>query len=159
MNNKGFTLVELLAVLVILGILAAILLVNFTNIFSLAQDKVFTTYEQSMKDSTIEYMVDTGNLPTNGKPLCVRLNILTKADTVNKTPAYLDKFKNPNGSDNCNDSSFVFVEIDNSSNTNDGHTDNNQKYKYKVCLDCNNYQSEDCSKVTKKQKQDICGLK
>ena len=160
MKNKGFTLVEMLAAIVILSILIAIVVLNFTNIFSSTQEKVFKTYESSMKDSTIEYIVDTGNLPTASKPLCVRLKTLTTPDTVNKLPAYLDKFNNPNSSDNCDNKSFIFVEVDKTKQNVDseGHVDNNKKFIYKVCLSCDNYQSEGCSQVTAAQKKNICGI-
>ena len=46
MKNKGFTLVEMLAAIVILSILIAIIVINFSNIFSSTQDKVYKTYEK-----------------------------------------------------------------------------------------------------------------
>jgi prepilin-type N-terminal cleavage/methylation domain-containing protein len=163
MKNKGFTLVEMLAIIVILAILAGIVLLNFSSILSSTQDKVFKTYEESMRDSTIEYIVDTGNIPTLSSPLCVRLTTLTSHDDVNKSPAYLSKFNNPNSSDTCDSKSFIFVEVDpENANRNktdsQGHTDNNKKFIYKVCLKCDNYTSEDCSKVTSDQVRNICGI-
>ena len=163
MKNKGFTLVEMLAALVILAILGAILVINFSNIFSSTQEKVFKTYEDSMKDSTIMYIVDTGKIPTKNNPLCVKLSDLVKSNPSTHEVAYLDKFNNPNSDDTCDKNSFIFVEVDpNSANRNntdsEGHTDNNKKFIYKVCLSCDNYKSEDCSKVTAAQKRNICGF-
>lgn len=163
MKNNGFTLVEMLAAIVILSILLAIIVINFTNIFSSTQEKVFTTYENSMKDATIEYIVDTGKIPSISTPVCVRLLTLVTPNTTLNEPAYLNKFNNPNGSDTCENKSFVFVEID-PANANrdktDGkqYTDNNKKFIYKVCLNCSNYQSEDCYQVSSDQVRNICGI-
>ncbi len=160
-NNKGFTLVELLAAIVIIAILGAIVVINFTGFLTSTQDKVFTTYEESMKSATIEYIIDTGDIPTSSRPTCVKLKTLTTGDTVTKSPAYLDEFTNPNSEDNCLANSFVFVEVDpeneNRNKTDSqGRTDNNKKFIYKVCLSCNNYKSEDCSKVTDLQRNKYC---
>ena len=160
-NNKGFTLVELLAAIVIIAILGAIAVVNFTGFLSNTQEKVFTTYEESMKSATIEYIIDTGNIPTSSTPVCVKLQTLTTGDTVTKSPAYLDEFANPNSDDKCITNSYVYVEVDpeneNRNKTDDqGRTDNNKKFIYKVCLSCNNYKSEDCSKVTDLQISKYC---
>ena len=81
----------------------------------------------------------------------------------NRPSSSYNKFNNPNSNDKCDKNSFIFVEVDpNSANRNktdsEGHTDNNKKFIYKVCLSCDNYKSEDCSKVTAAQKRNICGF-
>ena len=158
MNNKGFTLVELLATMVVLALIFGIVIVNVQNFLTSTQDKVFTRYEETMQTAAIEYIVDTGDLPTTSIPVCVKLSTLTKGDPTKKEAAYLDPFENPgNSNDDCMANSFVYVEVDpdsaNRNRTDDsGHTDNNKKYTYKVCLSCDNYKSEDCSKVTAAQR-------
>lgn len=160
MKNKGFTLVEMLAAIVIIAILGAIVVINFSNIFSSTQEKVFKTYEDSMKDASVMYIVDTGNLPTSSNPICIKLSDLVKNNPSTHEVAYLDKFNNPNSSDTCVTNSFIFVEVDPNRNNTDseGHTDNNKKFIYKVCLSCDNYTSSSCSEVTATQKRNICGL-
>lgn len=158
MNNKGFTLVELLATIVVLALVFGIVAINVQSFLTSTQDKVFTRYEETMKTAAIEYIVDTGDLPTTSIPVCVKLSTLTKNDPTKKEVAYLDPFENPgNSNDNCMTDSFVYVEVDpDSANRNrtddDGHIDNNKKYTYKVCLSCDNYKSEDCNKVTSAQR-------
>ena len=100
-NNKGFTLIELLAVIVILAILMGIIALNFSSIFSSTQDKVYKTYEDSMKTAAIEYIIDSGETPTKTKPLIIRLayfvgdeerkNPLTGV-MEKASPAYIDHF-------------------------------------------------------------------
>ncbi len=157
MKNKGFTLVEMLAAIVILSILIAIIVINFSNIFSSTQDKVYKTYETSMKDATIEYIIDSGEMPTRTTPMTISLKYLVgdearvnpKTGMAEKAkPAYLDHFHNPRSSDDCSTSSYVEVSYDDSRERTDseGHTDNNKNFKYKVCLICTtDYRSEGCN--------------
>ena len=159
MNNKGFTLIELLATIVILSILLAIIALNFGNIFSSTRDKVFNTYIESMRDATIEYIVDTGEMPTKTQPLYIRLAYLVgEEERLNPLsgkmekakPAYLDPFQNPSSDDKCLTNSFIKVELDldneGREKTDDkGRTDNNKRFKYSVCLKCDNYTSEGCN--------------
>lgn len=161
MKNNGFTLIELLATIVIIAIVGAIAVVNLNGFLTSTQEKVYKTYENSMKTAIIEYIVESGEPPTSSTPICVKLSKLVNPDTVNHIPAYLDKFTNPSGNDTCEEKSFIFVEVDNDNEHRDktddkGYTDNNRKYVYRICLSCDNYKSEDCSKVTASQKTNIC---
>ena len=159
-NNNGFTLIELLAVIVILAILMGIIALNFSNIFSSTQDKVYKTYEDSMKTAAIEYIIDSGETPTKSTPLIIRLAYFV-GDEARKNPltgvmekakpAYIDHFHNPKDTNDCTLNSFVKVEIDpekeNRERTDEeGRTDNNKNYLYKVCLYCeNSYISDACN--------------
>ena len=46
-NNKGFTLVELLAALIILGILSALAMPTVINMLSSSRDKLYVTDARS----------------------------------------------------------------------------------------------------------------
>ena len=55
-NNKGFTLVELLLVIVIMGIITAISIPLIRNIREGNEDKQYTTYTDSLKQSAKLYL-------------------------------------------------------------------------------------------------------
>ena len=88
MNNKGFTLVELLAMLVVLGILMAVSIPNITGI--LANNKLNVMRADATK------MVDTAKIkfssikeskrPTSGKCIVYALNALNDSGDINTGP-------------------------------------------------------------------------
>ena len=56
MNKKGFTLVELLATLVILGIVAGITVISLSSIFGSTKDKTEDVFVETLKDSLEMYL-------------------------------------------------------------------------------------------------------
>jgi len=148
-NNKGFTLVELLAVVVILTLVIGIAIGAYYGFYDNAKEKVFENYEQSMKDAAIQYIIDTGDMPTSGTPLRLTLKYLTgeKDNGKQLKKGFIDYFKNPdNNGDRCLDGSYVEVKVANREATTDGKIDYNKKYEYKVCLNCSisGYKTSGC---------------
>lgn len=58
MNRKAFTLVELLAVIVILGIILSIISVSVFNILEDSKENAYETQIEMLKASTKEYVSD-----------------------------------------------------------------------------------------------------
>lgn len=56
MNRRGFTLVELLATLVILGIVASIVLISVNGGFNNAKDKTEDVFVKTVKDAMDIYL-------------------------------------------------------------------------------------------------------
>ena len=56
MNKKGFTLVELLATIVIIALLAGIATVSYTSIVKQSSDRVFESYESTMHAEAVYKM-------------------------------------------------------------------------------------------------------
>ena len=68
MNKKGFTLVELLAVIVIIALLSSIAAVSYTTFVNSTRDRVYKTYEDTIKSAAEMYLIDNpGEIPGVGQ--------------------------------------------------------------------------------------------
>ena len=128
-NKKGFTLVELLAVIVIIALLSSIAAISYTAFVNNTRDRVYKTYEDTMKASAEMYLIDNpSEIPTVGERKCLYLNdLLSKND--------IEPIKNPKdsnddcSSDNEDDDSYILIER----GTN---VEGNFNLTYKVYLRC-----------------------
>jgi type IV pilus assembly protein PilA len=57
-NQKGYSLVELLAVIVILGIISSIGIISMTKVISIAKDQAFVGNAITLKDAAHLYLKD-----------------------------------------------------------------------------------------------------
>lgn len=77
MNKKGFTLVELLAVIVLLGLIALIAAPAITGIIKQSKDSLSDSQKQSIEMSAKNWATDNmGKLPSNGNCILVKLSTL-----------------------------------------------------------------------------------
>ena len=153
LNKKGFTLVELLAVVAILGILSGFAIMAVTSYKEKTRRKLYENYEKQMKDSTVNYINAHPDLvPAAGG----NINILTDdlisssfldpmndpLDSTLKCSGYI-KVKNISNisSNNSYDPSSGYDENGNIINSNTTNID----LTYKVCLQCKQYNSKTCS--------------
>ena len=84
MNKKGFTLVELLAVIAILALLVIIALPNVLSMFNKAKKDTFLTEAKSIfKESASKYISDNMHNSNEG-------NIYCKSETDSKNPLDMD---------------------------------------------------------------------
>ena len=84
MNKKGFTLVELLAVIAILALLVIIALPNVLSMFNNAKKDLFLTEAKNVfKESTRKYISDNMHNSNEG-------NIYCKSETDSKNPLDMD---------------------------------------------------------------------
>ncbi len=84
MNRKGFTLVELLATLVVLGIIVGITIVSVNGIFGSAKNKTQSVFEENIKDVLGAYInMNLRDFEFNNVEEC----------TVNKTHGVVNIYK------------------------------------------------------------------
>ncbi len=69
LNNKGFTLVEIMIVVVIIGLLAAMAIPAFQKVRSNSQDKAVTNNLRQLSSAADQYYLETGNTTVNSSDL------------------------------------------------------------------------------------------
>lgn len=125
-NKKGFTLVELLATVTILGILSTIAIVSVSGLLQKGRNKHYKTAEKQMIQAAQSYaQQNRGALPKtiNGTSE-IQLNTLI----ANK---YINELKDHTNKVNC-DPTNSKVTITKTSQTN---------YSYKAHLECGKYKT------------------
>ena len=132
MNNKGFSLIEILAVIIIIGVIATIAAPSVSKYISGSKLTTFVAYETSMEDAAKNAVLDCiGNnsskcdLPDKGETNDIDLNYLIKE-------GFIDEITPPKGG-KC-DLSKSFVRVENRGNLN---------YKFRVCLYCDDFTSDE----------------
>ena len=127
MKNKGFTLVELLGVIVVIAIVGGIATLAITNYIGNSKEKVYRNYVATLKTTVEDYLIDdfakNGNLlPNVGGSRTFTLNDLINAKVI-------EELKDPNGG-TCNQTTTIVTV------KRDVDTDINFNLTYDVYLDC-----------------------
>ena len=127
--SKGFTLIEMLASILIIGILVTIVLISANNLIKTSNLEYYNTSEKMMILASKDYFADYRSyLPKEvGKDTRVLLSALVLEE-------YIDMIKDVNGND-CDDKKS-YVDVEKTSNS---------EYLYKAHLVCDksNYETED----------------
>lgn len=142
-NDYGFTLVELLAVVVILAVLLAIAIPSYNGYISHTRSRAYSTAEESMVKAMNTVMLECVTDRTS--TFCKDKKFPTEVDEVVKIPlevlvskGYIDKVKDPKRSSQfCDEKeSYVYVKKEQNNKTNG--------YTYHACLKCHDYLSKEC---------------
>ncbi len=123
MSKKAFTLVELLAAIVIIALLSGIGVVSYRSVFRTAEERYYNTVESNVLLAGNDYFEDhRSELPTGEEYSEVLLSTLIDAK-------YIEDVKDTEGKVCRNGSVFAYRE--------------NNKFKYEACLfECGNYTSD-----------------
>lgn len=130
MNKKGFTLIELIATIVIISILTLVAVVSVSSVMKKTTERAYQNIEDAMQTAAQNYI-----LKGNG------IGVITSETLVDS--GFLEKPKDPKTKKVCSlKKSYVNVSKEEVSGT------VNEKYNYNVCLVCEDYKSEYCKDKT-----------
>ena len=118
-NNKGFTLIEIIGVIVILGIIAIIAFATYTNSLKDFRDSYYLNLENTIEKSGEEFFNDNRNYRPNTVLEAKKVNIGTL-----ESKDYISKVVDYNG-DECDTSSYVLIVKEGKGN-----------FSYHTCLAC-----------------------
>ena len=119
--NKGYTLIELLAAIVIISLISFIGIVSFKTFFDHSKENYYDTLESNILIAGNDYYLDhRDKLPTNDTASEISLG-----DLIDEK--YIETIKDSEGNVCKEGKVFSYRE--------------NNKYVYEVCLLCDNYQS------------------
>ena len=149
MKEKGFTLVELLAVIVILSIILAIVVPTYRSYMASSRNRAFKQAENALKTSASDALAQCITNPT-GEVLeyCkshrppdnqYQCDVAVGDELVKYN--YIDPIADPYHSGKYCDMSKSYVYVSNKTNIDD---EDNFDFVYKVCLVCGDRKSEDC---------------
>ena len=121
MNRKGFTLVELLAVIAIMGILSGVAIMAVTRYLNKSKEHAYDTIFNSVKDASINYILDQ-NIKITVTPTSINISDLVD-------DGYLETPLDPNKKNEaCNGNVSVVKK-----NSSDVETED---YQYTVNISC-----------------------
>lgn len=143
MNQKAFTLMELLAVVILLAILAAIATGAYYNHLSKSRQKSFEMAEKTLvndvKNAYADCLSGANNNFCNSHPDFGYQNETIYLKELIST-GYSERIKNPYNTDSYCDEDLSYIKVT-SNNTNA----NNHDISYQVCLVCGDNRSSTCS--------------
>lgn len=150
-KKNGFTLIEILAVIIILGVLMLIAVPAVTEYVTNSKSSTYQSYTEEMKGSAKNMMIDC---IANNDTSCVvpdkgQSTIVFLSELIDK--GYSDILKDPQGDGDC-DSTRSYIKV-----TNNGST--GADYTYETCLYCSKYETKStlCAKTSSDGDAPICG--
>lgn len=147
-NKKGYTMMELLAVIIILGILMTLAYVGVTKYLKQTKDTVYKDFEKNITAGAENYLVEhSSKIPKVGEKLVIDVSKLV-------CEGYIESLEDPvKTNKTCNIESYAII-------TRKDNTEYNMDIEYTACLKCSNYESPACSNsitgIPRLTKEDSC---
>ncbi len=130
-NKKGFTIVELLGVIVILTIITLIAIPSTSHLLKKSNESYINFTYENIKSAATEYVMDKNYSLDPEYTYEIRLK-----DLIDES--YIDPIKNPETKKNCNFQSS-YVNVTNKAKADDTH----KKLSYSICLVCGSFNGDD----------------
>lgn len=124
MNKKGFTLVELLAIIIVLGLILVIVVPKIFSTIQKSKEDIYKVKEHQLKKAAEDYTLYKNITMPNSIGDTITINI---TDLINEK--LINQIKDLNDDSICQ--GFVLVTKTNS-----------QNYSYSPCLTCTNYSTD-----------------
>lgn len=121
--NKGFTLVELLAVIVILGLISGIGIVAFSTLTARSESDYFVSLENNLELGASNYFANNRSARPTIDVVCSKVSLRTLVDAK-----YIDSATDNNGNTCDLENSYVYIK-----------RNANREYEYKSALVCGDY--------------------
>lgn len=129
-NNKGFTLVEILVAVVIMGILTGVAVPAVTHFIERSRQKSYETMEESLKDAAFNYAMNEGlDFDENSSSTWLDSDMLMEEKYLDSMVDPADKSKTCKG----------FVGIYNDGNVD---VDSVNDFVYCIYLKCSRYEND-----------------
>jgi len=137
MNKKGFTLVELLAVIIILGVISTVAVFSYNGFIQKSRNDAYKDNETTLK-AAAESLIAHCEATFSDKDYCVDIPLYNEEVEITMDKLVEGKFINKMV-DPSNSGSYCtgYVKVKNVSS-------DPLKLEYKTCLRCNDYKSSDC---------------
>ena len=147
MIKKGFTLVELLSVIVIIGVISMIAVGSYSAYIHTAKSTAYEAGENSMEGAAESLLIDCMTNLT-GSEACLKYSIpdigkqtkILLTDLV--TYQFMEPIQDPENESTTCDASRSYVLVTRNANASGSA---NYDIDYKGCLICSNYMSEGCT--------------
>ena len=142
MNKKGFTFIELLAVITILSVISLIAVISVSKYISKSKNQAYQSIEESMRIAAQNYVLKTR--PTFSTSASGKTLTLTTKTLVHD--GYLQQIIDPASKKACKGYSYVTITKTkvSASGKDASISDMNEKTRYDVCLICEDYISDTC---------------
>lgn len=143
MNRKGFTFIEMLAVVLLLGVLIGIAIPAYQNYIVTSRQRSYKTAEQSLIKSATDVLLECASHMSSEE--CANKEMPQQEGESTKVTlkemidsGYLKEIKDPKKSNQFCDTNKSYAYVKKNKLEDGGG------YTYYACLVCSDYQSKDC---------------